>query len=336
MKHKRSLISIAVATLMLVSLWATCASTSVSAAVGQPIAAGTGPSACILMGSNYMYLFVKGYDGALWYRVMSFTTMFWTGGWSSLGGKLSSSPCAVSWGAGRLDVYVTGTDGAVWERYTTDSGRTWSGWASLGGRLAPGTGPGASSWAAGRLDVFVQGTDHALWHKSYQNGWSGWQSLGGKLTSSPGAVSRQAGVITVYVRGTEGAVWEKWYAGGTWHGWANLGGVIYPGTGPAVSVLRSTINGQIIGDDLFIMGMNGALYTKTWAAASGWSGWANLGGSLTSSPTAVAQKYAVELYVRWSNGNVCQKEYYADADHVYRWHNWQCGMHGPPCQIGCG
>jgi hypothetical protein len=63
-----------------------------------------------------------------------------------------------------IDVFVRGTDAAVWWKHW--NGSAWSTWTSLGGRLAPGTGPAVASWGAGRLDVFVTGTDNQLWHAS--------------------------------------------------------------------------------------------------------------------------------------------------------------------------
>ena len=210
--------SIAVAATVLVSLCVVCVSTNLSAGsdssrasvqatpdlVGNPIAAGTGPSVCEFESSNgthYLYLFVKGGDGALWYNRDDSTPGLpnwgWSG-WTSLGGKLSSSPCAVSLEAGYLDVYVAGTTGTVYER-SYFSG-AWHDWYNVGGRVAPGTGPAASVWP-GREDVFVQGTTGALYQKTWtQSGWSSsWTNLGGYLTSSPAAVSWGAGRIDVTV-----------------------------------------------------------------------------------------------------------------------------------------
>lgn len=326
------------ATLMLVSLCAVCTSTSVSAAPdpsppGKPIAAGTGPSACYLNGSLTMYVSVKGYDGALWYRVFDFAAMGWVGGWTSLGGQLTSSPAAVSPSSGHLDVYVAGTDGAVYER--SYSSGAWNAWYKVGGQVAPGTGPGASGWP-GREDVFIQGTDGALYQKTWAgaSGWSNWANLGGKLTWSPAAVSWGPGRIDVSIRGSDGAVWWKYYQNG-WSGWKSLGGQIAPGTGPAASVWRTNDAPAPVGrEDVFVDGTNGALYQKTWTATSGWGNWANLGGKLTASPTAAWPMthitFSIEVYVRNAAGNVCQKEYYSGV-----WYDWQCGMAGPPCQNNC-
>jgi hypothetical protein len=106
-------------------------------------------------------VFVRGTDGALWYKEYSGSS--WSSNWIGLGGQVASGtgPAACSWGAGRLDVFVQGTDGVLWQKTWTGS---WSGWQSLGGKLASSpaaaTAPGSN-----RMDVFVRGTDGALWWK---------------------------------------------------------------------------------------------------------------------------------------------------------------------------
>jgi hypothetical protein len=337
MKRKRSFITIAMATIVLVSLCAVCTSTSTSAAsssasvkaspnlVGNPIAAGTSPSACMPKDFHYLYLFVQGYDGALWYNRQDLVTQGlpnwgWSG-WTSLGGQLTSSPCAVSRSSGCLDVYVRSTDGAVWERPYYNG--AWHGWVNIGGQLAPGTGPGASGWPS-REDLFVVGTNGALLQKTWTaSGWSGWASLGGVVTSSPAAVSRGTGLIDVHARGTSGADYEESYYNGAWHGWVNIGGVVASGTGPALGVWSSTNTIYLL-----VTGTDGAMWQKTWTAASGWSGWRGLGGHLTSSPTIAwsSQFYALEVYARGTDSYLYLDEYYSGV-----WHGWRGGtMQGPP------
>ncbi len=250
MKRKRNLITIAMATVVLVSLCAVCVSASESAAtdsgsgasvkasaglVGNPMPAGTGPAWCTLQGasSQEMWLFAEGHDGALWY--------------------------------------------GIWQPLST-------GWSQK------------------------------------------WISLGGSLTSSPCAVSRSSGVMDVYVRGTDGAVWERSYYGGAWHGWVTIGGALATGTGPAAAVWGTNFAPQPAGEGVFVEGTTGAMYQKTWTAASGWSGWQNLGGQLKSSPTVAMQPHAIEVLVRGSNDYIFLKEYYSGA-----WHNWlQTAFQGPP------
>jgi hypothetical protein len=93
----------------------------------------------------------------------------------SLGGVLSSSPAAVSWGPNRIDVFAQGADGGLLHQYW--NGSTW-GWESLGGGVLSSP-PAAVSWGPNRIDVFAQGQDNALVHR-YWNGssWGVWESLG--------------------------------------------------------------------------------------------------------------------------------------------------------------
>jgi hypothetical protein len=72
-------------------------------------------------------VFAVGTDNALWHE-------WYDGGyWSnsqSLGGKLTSSPAAVSWGVGRIDVFARGGDGAVWQEFYATP--YWYNWLSRG------------------------------------------------------------------------------------------------------------------------------------------------------------------------------------------------------------
>ena len=135
MKHKRSIISIALATIMLVSLCAVCASTSVSAAQGSSsnvlpsaalvgatpaqVLAGTGPAVASrgngqfdlfwiapTPGTTYGTLMHKLFDGKAW------------GPAEDLKGKCTSSPAAVNevWVA----VFVRCTNGGLYRFVSAD------------------------------------------------------------------------------------------------------------------------------------------------------------------------------------------------------------------------
>jgi len=323
------------ASIMLISLCAVVSTTSVSAApsssrasvkatpdlVGAPIAAGTGPAVCVLNGTTDMYVFVKGNDSALWYRIWSTATFKWVGGWISLGGQLTSSPAAVSRSPGFINAYVRGTDGAVWQKAYYDG--WWHNWYYVGGQVAPNTGPAASGWA-GREDVFIQGTNGALYQRTWiqpSPTFSNWVTLGGTITSSPAVVSRSPGIINAYGRGTNGALYTRHYSGGVWGGWTTLGGQIPAGTSPAACSWGASR------EDLFVQGTNGALYQNTWTGT--WSGWTSLGGQLSASPTAATFTWAgtinMPVFVRGTNGFIYYKEFYGGS-----WHDWSTGITGPP------
>ena len=84
----------------------------------------------------------------------------------------------------------------------------WSTWTSLGGQVAPNTGPGVDE----ALHLFVQGTDNQLWFKSAYGAGTAWRTLGGAppealSTSSPGAGLRPDDHSVVCVSSTSGTVW---------------------------------------------------------------------------------------------------------------------------------
>jgi len=216
MNHKRTSMSIVLATLMLVSLFAV-------------VSSATGVSGTVMTGTGPATTYVEGGPGLV--AVDTSSHVWWNqsvnqSSWTSLGGSATSSPAATTLSNGVIYVFVRGTDGALWEKTTTNNGATWSSWHSLGGQLASNTGPAVCGWGSSRLDVFVQGTDGALWHKwstSSGTSWSGWESLGGKLTASPAAAPPATNQIGVFVRGTDGACWYKNWTGTAWSSWKSLG-----------------------------------------------------------------------------------------------------------------
>jgi hypothetical protein len=311
--HKRDCISIALATIVLISLYAGCASPLVNAAGGDSATnvrasalVGTtvtsAPAACA-QNANSLDVFAKGTDGALSYTHWDGTA--WSS-WQTLGGVLTSSPAATSPGNGLIDAFVRGTDNALWERTTTNGGSTWSSWYKIGGQLASGTGPAVCSQSTSSLDAFVQGTDHVLYYTHWNGAtWSAWKSLGGALTSSPAATSPANGVIDAFVRGTDNALWERTTTNGgsTWSSWYKIGGQLASGTGPGACSWGS---GRL---DVFVQGTDGQLWHR-WYTGTSWSGWESLGGKLTSSPAATSPGNGlIDVFVRGTDNAVWQKTY---------------------------
>jgi len=292
MNHKRTTISIVLATVMLISLFAVVSS---AVSVSGTVMNGTGPAATVEwanVNGQPTDIFAVDTSGALWHTTPG------NGTWNSLGGVCTASPAAVSWGSTtRLDVFVRGNDGAVWHKYSNDGGSTWSSWESLGGQLAAGAGPAVASWSQGRLDVFVQGTNGGLWHKAWTGtSWSGWQSLGGKLTASPAASSPATNQISVFVRGTDGACWYKEWTGTAWSNWKSLGGQLAPNTGPGVT-----------GNEVFVQGTNHQLWWQEFGEAG--SAWSSLPACpevlSTSSPAVVFDSQGhTEVFVSTTSRNL--------------------------------
>jgi hypothetical protein len=174
------------------------------------------------------------------------------GGWSSLGGVLTSGPDASSSGAAATDVFVRGTDNGLWQR--TWNGSVWSPWRSLGGVLT--ADPSAVSWGVGRIDVFVRGTDNGLWQRSWTgSAWNAWQSLGGVLSSGPDASSCSSGHLDVYALGTDRGIWRRGWSG-SWSPWQPLGG---SWTSSPSAVCRPSTTSV----DLFVRGTDSALWHDT-------------------------------------------------------------------------
>ena len=85
--------------------------------------------------------------------------------------------------------------------------------------------------------------------------------------------------------------------------WTSLGGQIPAGSSPTASSWGS---GRL---DLFVQGMNGALYHKSYTGST-WSSWENLGGKLTSSPAATSPGNGqINVFVRGTNGALYQRSW---------------------------
>ena len=127
MNHERTTISIALATLMLLSLFAVV--NSAMSVSGQTMA-GTGPA---VASSNAQPPFPTGdNEYANYFAVDTGSTVWHTNGsgnWDSLGGVATSSPATVSWDSSylRLDVFVRGSNGALYWKVLQNG---WSGWKS--------------------------------------------------------------------------------------------------------------------------------------------------------------------------------------------------------------
>jgi hypothetical protein len=167
-------------------------------------------------------IFARGADNACWQKSYDQIDLMW-GSWHSLGGKLSSSPAAFSRGTNLMDVYAAGTNGQVYENFYNTAG--WHTWGSIGGQVAPGTGPGVSGWT-GHDIVFVRGTNSALYQRVWSDstGWTGWTSLGGNIISSPAAASHGANTTDVFAICINSTMWSKWTtSGGTsWSPWYQI------------------------------------------------------------------------------------------------------------------
>lgn len=230
---------------------------------------------------NRVDAFIRGMDGALYQKW--FDGVNWNG-WTSRGGSISGPPAVVSWGQNRLDVFARGVDGAL--VHIANDGSTWGNWESLGGSMM-GV-PVAVATALNRLDVFVRGIDRSVrWISWNGSGWTSWQSLGGDINGNIEAIARPGNRIDIFARSdADQNVMYRYNNGGTggWTPWANLG--MMETLPEAVSLHKDRID--LIARNVSKEVTHGVL-TDT-ASGKTWSGWINnLGGYMTSHPTAVAR-----------------------------------------------
>ena len=310
MKHNRIFMSVAMAALVLVSLCAVGASTlSVNAAqgssnvqapvvVGAPVGSGA-PGVCSVDGT-VLDLFLRGGSDNALYMKISPDGISWPSTSTFIGGVLMASPAATS--ANKvIEVFVRGTTGAVYEQVSSDGGTTWLlNWINLGGQVAANKGPAATSWASGghiETRLFVTGTNNRCYYMTLEDNkpTSGWQSLGGILTSAPAATALSSGSeIGLFVAGTNGNIYYNHFSGSRWSGWNNVGGTLLAGTSPAAYNWGTSRIGWLV------TGTNSKLY-HSWVGSS--KGYENLGGVLTSSPSATSKSdQKIDVFARGSTG----------------------------------
>lgn len=128
----------------------------------------SGPTACIEPTYNdYVAVFVKGTDNALWMCDVYSATQPETGTWLGLGGFISSDPYAVAdISANKIHVFVRGGDSALWENIFSTSPWNPTGyqWQGISGSILTYT-PGAV--IGSNTQAFAIGTDHALWRNTH-------------------------------------------------------------------------------------------------------------------------------------------------------------------------
>lgn len=233
------------------------------------------------------------------------------GGWSSLGGVLTSRPAAVSWGPNRLDVFGRGGDGQLWHKWFDGS---WHAWEPLGGTMTT-DGPAVASDAAGNLDVFVRRPDNKLGHLTYRagTGWSAWDVMPGMIQSAPAIVSTAPGTFDLFARWSDNSLRTRHYpvtSGSgiftivTWGGWTNLGGTLSTGPSAAPGQGVDSINVYALGGDNDVWQIG--------KSAVGWDTWRHLDtkvpdeGAFGSEPIAVspAGDSCTHLFARMSNNTV--------------------------------
>ncbi|KAH8709211.1 hypothetical protein HC256_009134 [Beauveria bassiana] len=149
----------------------------------------------------------------------------------------------------------------------------------------------------------------ALWTRT-RVGWTGWEKLGGTIASDPFAVSTGENKMRVYARNQAGALVERSYSeeAGWSTTWAALDGL---NTEPFVGSPSAIWLGDAdSGIRVYARNEAGELLEASWTQARSWTGWENLGGSISSDPFAIFMgqgKYRV--YARDEAGSLVERSY---------------------------
>jgi trypsin len=245
--------------------------------VNEPIVSAIGGDQPVL--DHIADLFVRGTDGQVWH--------YWSNGsqygWEPLGGYLTGTPEAVTWGGNRIDVFVRGGDSSP----ATDS------FSSM-----------------------------ALWHLAWDasSGWA-WDAAPMSSDSSdtsavvighPSAIALAPNRLAVFAVDANNAVDFQFWDGSSWSGWQSTSG--YDGSTQQPLAFLGPI--KAMSGALFAVGTDHALYTLQYGFASNatifgkWfqNGWTNLGGYVQGSPSVVADAVsAYDVIVRGSNNYVYHK-----------------------------
>ncbi|MDA0164712.1 hypothetical protein OM076_30875 [Solirubrobacter ginsenosidimutans] len=202
-------------------------------------------------------------------------------------------------------------------------------WLLAGGSAAADVyddNPATASRSAGETYVFARALDGNVLERHRQTtGWSDWRSIGGDATSGPAAAA-YGGTIHVFVRGPDGAVYQSWLQDdGSFHSWNSLGG--YTLSAPAVTPRRGTPY-----LDLVVRGGDSQMYQQSYVPGTGWSGFAAIGGVLTSGAAINSQSAGLlNIWSRATDGTMVQKSWNGSA-----WVDWSTlggGLIGAPSTV---
>jgi alpha-galactosidase len=208
------------------------------------------------------------------------------------GGPATSDPALVRFDDAHSVPFTRGADGTL----VVNAG---GGWQSLGKKILGQ--PAAYGSAGGRIDVFVRGTDNAVWRIVLVNGrWGRWTSLGGRVSEAPTVAFTSPSSWTLFARGADGLVatrssTDSWHSIGAPNGWPIYGrpSAAIDGAGVVHVAVRVRTD---------------EIWERTFSGGS-WSAWADLGGTLSGSPTLLAADGRIYLFALAADNRLWQRNY---------------------------
>ena len=287
-------------------------------------------------------LYVAGLDGQVWtnFYPAADGSSKWNG-WLALGPNVfptDATVSVVSTAPGATSLYIVASDGQVWMDFypAADGGSKWNGWLTLGPNVFPkGATVSSVSLAKGATSLYVMGLDGQVWTNFYpaadgSSKWNGWLALGPNVfptDATVSVVSTVPGATSLYIVGLDGQVWTNFYpaanGGSKWNGWLALGPNVFP-KGAAVSSI-SLAKGAT---SLYVMGLDGQVWTNFYPAADGsskWNGWLALGPNVFPMDATVSvvstAPGATSLYIVGLDDQVWTN-FYPAADGGSKWSGW--------------
>ncbi|WP_086821012.1 RICIN domain-containing protein [Allokutzneria sp. NRRL B-24872] len=191
-------------------------------------------------------ILVRGTDGAVRYTSQGTTgvtcgTKWETGGWKSLGTKITGDPAVALNPDGRVQLVARATDGTLVSRWQKTPGSAFTEqWDSAVGQLGTPTGttiamePVVEANLQGKLQIFAVGADKKLWSRTQKtvngvNDWTAWVDLGGEFAGVPAVGRNHDGRLQIFGRRANGQIWYSAQIkadGTTWGAWTSMGGVL--------------------------------------------------------------------------------------------------------------
>jgi len=281
MKYKISILSIAMAAIMLVSM-------SAVATAAQPATVSSAKAPSVMYIGSTPQLFVQGANGDLYWKNGN-------GGWQDVGVAITSAPSAVLVGTGlgaHITVLFTMSGGIL--ASTNFNLLGWSALTTWPGLVASGTGPAAVVSPSGTVWAFY--VDSATLNLMVDQSATtplgsptAIANLGGVVTATPAVTAPFTGWTDAVVRGTGGHIWQKTFETNAWSpNWAEFhDGTIGLGAS-LVSTGGTNVALFVTGSDYHLYELTSSNYGLTWAANShGTLKWTGLGGVLASQPSGV-------------------------------------------------
>jgi hypothetical protein len=192
--------------------------------------------------------------------------------WEGLGGVITNSPAAVSWGPGHLDIEARGTDGGFWHKWFYLG---WSAWEHQGTGTYSNDDFSSTSWGSGRIDVFASDGAGALVQKYFDNGAGGWANritygdpvLGGPVAWTWG----QYRMDVAWRSSVDQHVYARWWDPSA--GWSSSTDL----TGEAVGGKPAVTSWGWGRSDIFVRGAEGDLCHLWWTNGAWSQGCESLG-----------------------------------------------------------